>query len=213
MARLADEVIERIKRDVSLVRLVESQGHQLKKHGKDYVLSCPFHEEKTASCVISPKTNLFNCFGCGTGGSVIDWVMKTQGVSFRFACELLQKDLGLVLESGTKATRQNTTTKLAPPLAANADSQTALRQVIDYYHETFKQSPEVQEYLRSRGLEHPELIERFKLGFANRTLGYRLPEKNRKAGAELRCAANCKTSVSCVHPAMNTLTARWSYRS
>jgi len=186
MARLADEIINRIKTDVSLVRLVESQGHQLKKHGKDYVLSCPFHEEKTASCVISPKTNLFNCFGCGTGGSVIDWVMKTQGVSFRFACELLQKDLGLVLEGGTKATKQNTTTKLAPPLAANADSQTALRQVIDYYHETFKQSPEVQEYLRSRGLEHPELIERFKLGFANRTLGYRLPEKNRKAGAELR---------------------------
>lgn len=186
MARLADEVIERIKRDVSLVRLAESQGYQLKKHGKDYALSCPFHEEKTASCIISPKTNLFNCFGCGTGGSVIDWVMKTQGVSFRFACELLQKDLGLVLESGTKATKQNTTTKLAPPLAANADSQTALRQVIDYYHETFKQAPEVQEYLRSRGLDHPELIERFKLGFANRTLGYRLPEKNRKAGAELR---------------------------
>lgn len=47
MARLADEVIERIKRDVSLVRLAESQGYQLKKHGKDYALSCPFHEEKT----------------------------------------------------------------------------------------------------------------------------------------------------------------------
>jgi hypothetical protein len=42
------------------------------------------------------------------------------------------------------------------------------------------------EYLNSRGLVHPELIDRFKLGFVNRTLGYRLPEKNRKAGAELR---------------------------
>ena len=41
MARLADEVIERINRDVSLVRLAESQGHQLKKYGKDYALSCP----------------------------------------------------------------------------------------------------------------------------------------------------------------------------
>lgn len=186
MARLADEVINRIKTEVSLLRLVESQGHTVTKQGKDYVVCCPFHEEKTPSCVISPKTNLFNCFGCGAGGSVIDWVMKTQGVSFRFACEILQKDLGLIAESGTETTKQNTTTKLTPPLAANADSQTALRQVIDYYHETFKQAPEVQEYLRSRGLEHPELIDRFKLGFANRTLGYRLPEKNRKAGAELR---------------------------
>ncbi|MGR3011383.1 CHC2 zinc finger domain-containing protein [Vibrio vulnificus] len=179
-------MINRIKQDVSLLRLVESQGHAVTRQGKDYVVCCPFHEENTPSCIISPKTNLFNCFGCGTGGSVIDWVMKTQGVSFRFACEILQKDLGLIIESGTQSVKQNTTTKLAPPLAANADSQTALRQVIDYYHETFKQAPEVQEYLRSRGLEHPELIDCFKLGFANRTLGYRLPEKNRKAGAELR---------------------------
>lgn len=186
MARLPDDVINRIKQDVSLLRLVESQGHTVTKQGKDYVVCCPFHEENTSSCIISPKTNLFNCFGCGAGGSVIDWVMKTQSVSFRFACEMLQKDLGLVIESSTTAKTKNTTTKLTPPLAANADSQTALRQVIDYYHETFKQAPEVQEYLRNRGLEHPELIERFKLGFANRTLGYRLPEKNRKAGAELR---------------------------
>ncbi|MGQ2936748.1 MAG: toprim domain-containing protein, partial [Sphingopyxis sp.] len=41
-------------------------------------------------------------------------------------------------------------------------------------------------YLKSRGLDHPELIERFRLGLANRTLGLRLPEKNRKAGAEIR---------------------------
>ncbi len=187
MARLAETVIEQIKQEISLVRLAESQGHQLKKHGKDYALNCPFHEDKTASLIITPKSNLWHCMGaCQQGGSVIDWVMKSQGVSFRFACELLQKDLGLVLDSGTKATKQNTTTKLPPPLAADADSQTALKQVIDYYHETLKQSPEALEYLRSRGLAHPELIERFKLGFANRTLGYRLPEKNRKAGAEMR---------------------------
>lgn len=186
MARLADDVINRIKQEVSLLRLVESQGYTVTRQGKDHVVSCPFHDEQTPSCIISPKTNLYHCFGCGAGGSVIDWVMKTQGLSFRFACELLQKDLGLVTESGTKTTRQNTAIKLPPPLAANADNQTALRQVIDYYHETLRQSPETLDYLRSRGLDNAELIGRFKLGFANRTLGYRLPEKNRKAGAELR---------------------------
>jgi len=177
-----------------VVRLVECQGHRLKKHGKDYALNCPFHEDRTASLIITPKTNLWYCLGaCGVGGSVIDWVMKSQGVNCRFACELLQKDLGLVLEAGTKAIRQNTTTKVPPPFtlkgtgAADAGNQTALKQVIDYYHETLKQSPEALEYLGSRGLSYPELIDRFKLGFANRTLGYRLPEKNRKAGAEMRC--------------------------
>ncbi|MEJ2416554.1 MAG: CHC2 zinc finger domain-containing protein [Exilibacterium sp.] len=185
MARLPEEVINRIKSEVSLLRLVESQGYTVIRQGKDHVVCCPFHDEKTPSCIISPKTNLFNCFGCGAGGSVIDWVMKTQGVSFRFACEILQKDLGLI-QSEAPSKARNTTTKLTPPLAANADNQTALRDVIHFYHETFKQSPEAHEYLRSRGLDNRELIEQFKLGFANRTLGYRLPEKNRKADAELR---------------------------
>lgn len=186
MARFSDEMLERLKNEVSLLRLVESQGYQTKKQGKDFSLSCPFHEDDTPSLVITPSKNLFHCFGCGASGSVIDWVMKTQGVSFRFACEILQKDLGLLTDSGTDICRDNTTIKLAPPLAANGDNQAALKQVIDYYHETLKQSPEVHEYLASRGLDCSQLIERFKLGFANRTLGYHLPEKNRKAGAKLR---------------------------
>jgi DNA primase len=131
MARLKESVIEQIKRDVSLLRLVESQGHKPKAHGKDKVIPCPFHQDKTASLVISPN-NLFNCFGCGAAGSVIDWVMKTQGVSFRFACELLQKDINLVSQSGETPIKQNTTTKLTSPLAANSSNQAALKQVIDY---------------------------------------------------------------------------------
>ena len=98
MARLPTEQVNRIKQDISLLRLVESQGHTITKQGKDYVVLCPFHDDKTPSCVISPKTNLFHCFGCGEGGSVIDWVMKTQGLSFRLACELLQKDIGAVAD-------------------------------------------------------------------------------------------------------------------
>ncbi len=183
MARLKDDVIDQIKSHVSLLRLVESQGHKPKAHGKDKVIACPFHQDDTASLVISPN-NLFNCFGCGAAGSVIDWVMKTQGVSFRFACELLQKDISLIAQNGEAPIKQNTTTKLSFSLAA--DHQVALIQVIDYYHETLKQCVEVHEYLASRGLDCPKLIEHFKLGYANRTLAYRLPAKNRKAGGEMR---------------------------
>ena len=49
-----------------------------------------------------------------------------------------------------------------------------------------KESPEALDYLARRGLQHHELLETFQLGFANRTLSYRLPLKNREAGAELR---------------------------
>jgi DNA primase catalytic core len=186
MARLSDDEVNKLKTQISLLRLVEAQGHAPKKQGKDYVISCPFHEEATPSLIISPKNNLFHCFGCDAAGSVIDWVMKTRGVSFRFACEILQEDAGLVAESGTQTVAQNTTTKLAAPLAANASKQQAIKGVMDYYHQTLKQSPEALEYLAKRGLNNPELIDTFKLGYANRTLGYRLPEKNRKTGKELR---------------------------
>lgn len=186
MARLSDELIAQIKNNVDLLRLVESQGYKLKSHGvKDKALSCPFHEDKTESCIITPSENLFNCFGCGEGGSVIDWVMKTQGVSFRHAVEILQKDTSSLAASG-KTIKRATTPKLATPLAADADLQGTLKHVLSYYHDTLKQSPEALEYLAGRGLNHPELIDTFKLGFANRTLGYRLPQKNRQEGAEIR---------------------------
>jgi DNA primase len=55
-----------------------------------------------------------------------------------------------------------------------------------FYHEALKESPEALRYLESRGLQHPEMIGHFKIGDANRTSAYRLPMKNRKAGAEMR---------------------------
>jgi DNA primase len=79
-----------------------------------------------------------------------------------------------------------TVRKLPPPVERDADDRVLLMQVVDYYTDTLKQSPEALKYLSSRGLTSPEMIDRFKLGFANRTLGYRLPAKNRAAGAEMR---------------------------
>ena len=76
MARLSDVEVSKLKSDVSLLRLAESQGYELKREGNDYVMCCPFHEEKTASLKITPDKNLFHCFGCGAGGSVIDWVRR-----------------------------------------------------------------------------------------------------------------------------------------
>lgn len=85
-----------IKQTIDLVQLIQFQGYPLKKNGKDYFLNCPWHDDKEASLVVSPDTNLWHGMGvCQTGGSVIDWVMKTQGVSFRLACEFLQKDPSL----------------------------------------------------------------------------------------------------------------------
>lgn len=191
MARLPEDQIERLKTDISLLRLVQARGIELKRHGKDWLGRCPFHEDRTPSLVVSPATNLWHCLGaCSVGGSVIDWVMKTEGVSFRHAVELLRNDLphlaAAVEPAEPKVVKRASVPKLASPVVADADDQALLRQVVDYYHETLQQSPEALAYLESRGLNHPELIATFKLGYANRTLAYRLPQKNRQAGAELR---------------------------
>ncbi len=191
MARLSDQLIDQIKQEVSLINLVEARGFALKPHGSDYVMCCPFHEDDTASLVITPSKNLWHCMGaCQTGGSVIDWVMKTEGVSFRHAVELLQNNLPHLAAENEgkqpKVIKQNTKQKLPTSLIANADHQETLRQIIDYYHGTLKTSPEALEYLESRGLRNAELIDTFKLGYANRTLAYRLPQKNRQAGATIR---------------------------
>jgi len=93
MARIPDDQIERLKQEVSLQRPAEGMGITFKRHGADLSGLCPFHDDHEPSLVISPKNNLWHCLGaCQAGGSVIDWVMKVEGVSFRHAVELLQAD-------------------------------------------------------------------------------------------------------------------------
>ncbi|MCC6706955.1 MAG: toprim domain-containing protein, partial [Gammaproteobacteria bacterium] len=145
------------------------------------------HDDHEPSLVISPDKNLWHCLGaCQAGGSVIDWVMRAEGVSFRHAVELLQNDYRPLAADGRRRPKQTTVPKLAAPVAADEDDATLLMQVIDYYHAALKQSPEALAYLEKRGIANAEAIDTFKLGFANRTLGYRLPRMNRKEGAALR---------------------------
>ena len=167
MPRIPTSELEQLKRDVSLLILAESQGHKLKKQGKDYVMLCPFHAEKTPSMVISPAKNLYHCFGCGAAGSVIDWQMKTGSQSLPDAVKALR---------GAESASTSTSSLAAVPVAPapvrqtlsdlDDDGQALLNQVIDHYHRQLLESPEAHEWLVRRGLNHPELVSHFRLGFA-----------------------------------------------
>jgi DNA primase catalytic core len=187
MARIPDELLQRVRQEVSLERLAEARGVELRRHGADLIGRCPFHDDREPSLVLSPAKNLWHCLGeCQTGGSPIDWVMKAEGVSFRHAVEILRAEHFPTTPSLDGPPQRSTVPKLAPPVDLDADDRELLGQVIGYYHQTLKESPEALGYLEKRGLTHPELIDRFRLGYANRTLGYRLPAMNRKAGQEIR---------------------------
>ena len=69
MARIPDEVIERLKQEVS-VNPGGSEGIKLRRHGQDLIGLCVFHDDHQPSLVVCPKTNLWNCLGaCRKGGS------------------------------------------------------------------------------------------------------------------------------------------------
>jgi DNA primase len=189
VVRIADEEIERLKKDVDLAQLVIRSGVALKKAGADLVGCCPFHDDDTPSLVVTPSKNLWHCMGaCQVGGSAIDWVMRTQGVSFRHAVEVLREGMAPVITPGRGApvAKRSVSRRLPSPLDISAEDQAVLSQVLDYYHATLLDSPEALGYLARRKVDDPEVIARFRLGYANRTLGYRLPSKRTKEGDAVR---------------------------
>ena len=188
--RIPEADIERVKRSTDLRALVQSRGIELKKHGsKDWIGRCPFHaDNETPNFIVTPDKGLFHCMACGKAGNAIQFVEQHDGVSFRHAFELLAEGHRAAF-AAQPLTKQSTVPRLPCPLDAEADDATLLRQVASYYHERLKSlrtATGARAYLASRGLDSDELIDRFQLGFADRTLGLRLPEKNRKEGEALR---------------------------
>ena len=183
MARIPAEELERLKAEIAVERLVESAGIALKRAGKDLLGRCPFHDDREASLVITPSKNLWHCFSCQIGGGPIDWMMKAKGVSFRHAVELLREG---AVDLPVGAVKGGRIRVLAAPVSFDVNDQALLAETIGYYHERLKQNTEALAYLAKRGISDTLMIARFKLGFADRSLGLRLPEKTRKAGSEIR---------------------------
>lgn len=185
MARIPEQEIERLKLEVNLAELVRAHGTELRDHGKDLIGHCPFHDDRTPSLVVSPDKNLWHCLGaCQAGGTVIDWIMRTERVSFRHAVEILRlRDPGIILQKKeTLGSR-----KLPSPLSVTMNDSELMRKSIEYYHETLKQAaPEAIRYLEERGISDLTAIDHFKIGFANRTLGLRIPMAKTREGLELR---------------------------
>jgi DNA primase catalytic core len=191
MARIPENEVERLKKEISVQRLAEGRGIKLTRQGANLLGRCPFHDDRTPSLVITPAKNLWHCMGaCSMGGTSIDWVMKAEGISFRHAVELLRKDhlpLAASLDGiESRPVKKCTVPKLPAPLTVEAGDRELLLEVVGFYQSALTQSPEAMRYLETRGLRSAEMVARFRLGFANRTLGYGLEAKNRAGGAVVR---------------------------
>ena len=184
MARVSKVEIGRLNAEVALVRLVEAGGLVLvERPGGELVGACRLCV--TPDALVLDAANAWSCSSCGKGGGPVEWVMATEGVSLTLAVEMLRE--GLPRPSGRVGSvpKRASTSKL-PPFDAGLPDEALLAEVAAFYHRTLLEAPEAGEFLERRGLADGELVEVFSLGFSNRTLGYRVPNRQRAAGKALR---------------------------
>lgn len=166
--RLADSFIDQVDRATDIVRVIGATV-ALKPAGQSYKGLCPFHDEKTPSFSVSPIRRRFYCFGCSTGGTVFQFLMKAEGLSFHDAVKKLALAANLPFPEETHD---------GPD--PDAPIYQALQYAATLYHDCLLRDPHAQQardYLISRGLT-PEDWTTFQLGYAPGFAGF-LQRKHR----------------------------------
>jgi DNA primase len=132
---------------------------RLKRAGRNLVGLCPFHNEKTPSFSVNPERGFFHCFGCGAGGTVFDFVMRVEALTFAEALQTLARRYGVALpERGAGG-----------PSANERDSFARANQfAAEFYAHVLWNTQDgvlAREYLKSRGVT-VETARAFMIGFA-----------------------------------------------
>ena len=155
-----EEQIEQVRSANSIVDVIGSYV-RLKRTGGGYMGLCPFHNEKSPSFHVNPSRQMYKCFGCGVGGSVITFVMEYENYSFTEAIEALAQRAVIDLpkqDMTEEQKRQDGLRKTLIEINMKAAS---------YYYAKLK-SPQGKlgyDYLSSRGLTD-DTIKHFGLGYA-----------------------------------------------
>ena len=92
-----DSQVDEVKSKVDIVSII-GERVELKKAGRNFKALCPFHQEKTASFMVSPELQIFKCFGCGKSGDVISFLEEYEGMEFYEALKYLAERVGVKLK-------------------------------------------------------------------------------------------------------------------
>ena len=151
-----DEVLNR-----SDIVDIASNYVTLKRNGSDYVALCPFHREKTPSFHISSDKQLYYCFGCGSGGNIIDFIMKIENLDFVDTIKFLAERAGITLEEEV----------YSPEIQKRHDKREAILKMNKLAAKRYVQNlsgddaRNAREYAFSRGLTR-EIISTYGIGYA-----------------------------------------------
>ncbi len=157
---ITQEKITEIRNRASIVEVI-SDYVTLKKAGRNHMGLCPFHTEKTPSFTVSEEKGIYHCFGCQTGGSVFQFLMQYDQLTFPESVERVAKRYGITVErsQGTGAARES------------GDRENLYRineRVAGNYQKLLFAHPEGKralDYLKSRGVDDAT-ARKFMLGYA-----------------------------------------------
>ncbi len=158
MAQFSDEWLESVKGASDILDIVGAKV-DLRQTGKNYTGLCPFHDEKTPSFSVNPDKQFFYCFGCGAGGNVFNFLMRTEGLTFPEAAEALAEKSGIEVphrsaEDTRRQEQRDTLYRLNHKAA-------------EFFYRALRaeKGKQARQYLTSRGIGR-DLARHFFLGYA-----------------------------------------------
>lgn len=194
MARLSEEKINEIRNQADIVQVIGNYL-PLTRKGKNYVATCPFHDDHSPSMSISPDKQIYKCFVCGAGGNVFTFVKDYEKISFIEAVIKVAELINYELDESEKRAG-----------GVEADPQVAaihkvLSAGINYMNYTLftPVASMAKEILSRRGL-NDELIRRFDIGYnpRNDALTHYLLQKKFNE-ADLVAANVSRVSANGIH--------------
>ncbi len=157
-----EELIEEVRTRNDIVEVISGYV-RLQKKGSNYFGLCPFHNEKSPSFSVSPGKQMYFCFGCGSGGNVITFLMEYENQTFPEAVRTLAQRAGIALpEADDSKEARQADSRRAKLLEINKEAAKYF-----YYQLRTERGSVGMEYLRKRELSD-ETMNHFGLGYANK---------------------------------------------
>ncbi|MCX7641106.1 MAG: DNA primase [Elusimicrobiales bacterium] len=154
------KIVREIKEKVDIIEVISFYVKDLKKRGKNYIALCPFHSERTPSFTVSRDKQIFYCFGCNTGGDVINFISKIENISKIQALKKLALMAGIYIDN--TQLEEETPYEKEKKLIKQINMDAAI-----IYNSLLKSSEgkKAKEFLEEKGVKEPSILN-FMLGYA-----------------------------------------------
>ena len=156
--RIPQQFISDLLAQADIVSIIDSRV-RLVKSGKEYKACCPFHEEKTPSFYVNPVRQFFYCFGCGKGGTVVNFLMEYSNLDYRTAIEEVAASVGVQMPTDGGWSQADGDVPKMYELMSRAQA------LYEAHLWKSAEAKEARSYIKSRKISR-EIVSKFGLGYA-----------------------------------------------